>query len=236
MINKDTIKRLGVDFQVKLLTQPETGMGYQIVDNNISDIKKIKIILNAEFTIDYNDTLDPVNFIWYDQGVLGQFSPRPFHQPIIVDFERLESEELGSDTLRLEPTVATNSLFTLNISPTTYPPFTYLTRRGDEFYRLSAHRNDKRIRKDGSVAPGTYGTTTNDLIVVPSGAAAVGRYALPSRIPATYLFKIIPDPGTPVYFGTVVPNFGLAGGGVEVFFPNGTATGTATLIGVIPEF
>ena len=238
MITKDTLKRLGTDFQTRLLSQPETGMGYQIIDNETNDKKKIKLVLNAEFTLDFENIFDPIDFIGqYQWDKLRQlFFQFPTYQPIIIDFEKFATEELRSDTLQTEARVETNFLYITNITPTTYPPFTYLSRRGDEFYRLSAHRNDKRVNKDGSLARGTFGTTSNDLKVVPSGAAAVGRYALPSRVPSTYLFKIIPDPGTPIYFGTVLPNFGLAGGGVEVFFPNGTSSGTVTLIGVIPEF
>jgi len=117
-----------------------------------------------------------------------------------------------------------------------YPPFMHYTRSGEEFYRLSADHGDWRIRPDGSVEPRTYATTPNDLTVTPSGLAAVGRFALPVRLAACYVFQIIPLPGTPIYFGTVVPNYGFCGGGVEVFFPYGCPPGCARLWKTIPLY
>ncbi len=88
------------------------------------------------------------------------------------------------------------------------------------FYRFSSSPVDPRVLPDGSWAPGTYGTTYNDLKMVPSGFAAVGRYALPNPHSARYVFPIL-TASSPIYVGTVTPNFGQAGGGVEVMFPNG---------------
>ena len=111
-------------------------------------------------------------------------------------------------------------------SATAASPFQTKTVAGDIFYRLSPYRDDRRISKMDGLVPGTYSTTNSDIAVVPSGLAAVGRYALPSRLPAVYVFRITPTPGTPVSYGTVVPNFGLCGGGVEALFPEGTNPGS----------
>lgn len=233
MINQENLKKLEVSSQNNFLSLPETGMGYQIIESDK------RLVLNAEFILDLKDISNPAEVTWPYAGdnFRQVFFQSPTSQLIVTGFEKIDTEALLSDdSIDKNISVVTNSLYVTNVKPANYPPFTYLTRLGDEFYRLSAYRNDKRVNPDGSLVAGTYGTTTNDLKVVPSGAAAVGRYALPSRIPSTYLFKIIPDPGTPVYFGTVLPNFGLAGGGVEVFFPKGTNSGTVTLIGVLPEF
>ena len=112
-------------------------------------------------------------------------------------------------------------------SPLDTPPFVTTATREDLFYRLSAFRHDHRIGADGAVAPQTYTTTDSDMGEVPSGLAAVGRYALPSRLPAVFVFAIAPPPGTQVAYGTVTPANGLAGGGVEAFFPKGCAAGSA---------
>jgi hypothetical protein len=117
----------------------------------------------------------------------------------------------------------------------TAPPHTATTQSGDVFYRLSAYRADRRVLPNDSLAPGSYTTTDTDITVVPSGLAAVGRYALPTRISARYLFVIKPTPGTPILYGTVTPNYGLAGGGVEVLFPSGTKPGTVAFSRVIAE-
>lgn len=109
---------------------------------------------------------------------------------------------------------------------TSTPPFQTKTAVGDIFYRLSPYRDDRRISKANGLVPGTYSTTNSDIEIVPSGLAAVGRYALPSRLPAIHVFRITPTPGTPVSYGTVVPNYGLCGGGVEAYFPQGTDPGS----------
>jgi hypothetical protein len=73
--------------------------------------------------------------------------------------------------------------------------------------------------KEGSFTNGTYATTFNDLRMVPSGLAAVGRYALPLPDAARYTYSIVTN--GPHRMGTALPNYGQAGGGVEVCFPNG---------------
>ena len=67
---------------------------------------------------------------------------------------------------------------------------------------------------------GTYATTYNDIRMVPSGFAAVGRYALPNPLSSKYAYVILTDT-VPQIVGTTVPNFGQAGGGVDVLFKNG---------------
>jgi hypothetical protein len=88
------------------------------------------------------------------------------------------------------------------------------------YFRFSANPNDPRVLRSGDFVKGTYATTYNDLQMVPSGFAAVGRYALPSSLSAKFMYIIITD-SVPQLIGTAVPNFGQAGGGVEVQFVNG---------------
>ena len=119
------------------------------------------------------------------------------------------------------------------VTATNLPPHTATTSATDVFYRFSAYRNDRRVLA-GRLAPRSYSTSDTDISVVPNGLAAVGRYAIPCRISAQYLFEIRPGAGVPILFGTVTPNYGLAGGGVEVFFPAGTGPGTVTFLRTIP--
>jgi hypothetical protein len=72
--------------------------------------------------------------------------------------------------------------------------------------------------------------------MVPSGFSAVGRFALPSLLPAIWRREIVPPLGTTYLCGAVVPMYGQAGGGVEVKFDNGAAAGSAHLRAAsIPE-
>ena len=52
--------------------------------------------------------------------------------------------------------------------------------------------------------------------MVPSGLAAVARYALPNKDPAKYKYYIEAPAGTSIQCGTTAPKFGESGGGVEV--------------------
>lgn len=73
--------------------------------------------------------------------------------------------------------------------------------------------------------------------MVPSGLAAVGRYALPNPAAAVYEYLIRALPGAPVLCGTCAPSFGQAGGGVKVRFQNSLGSGSATPVPItIPEW
>ena len=65
----------------------------------------------------------------------------------------------------------------------------------------------------------------NDASHVPSGLAAVGRYALPNPTPATYRFVLLPPEGTRIRCGAVTPKFNQAGGGVEVLIKDSLPEG-----------
>jgi hypothetical protein len=86
------------------------------------------------------------------------------------------------------------------------------------FFRFHAKEQDPRV-KDGKFARGTYATTFNDLRMVPSGLAAVGRYALPIPESGRYVRSIVTN--VEHKMGTSLPRFSQSGGGVEVMFVNG---------------
>ena len=98
---------------------------------------------------------------------------------------------------------------------------------GESFLRFSAYANDCRILTDGSVTPGTYVTTREDgMTYVKSGMDAVRRYALPSPEPAVHRYQLEPPRLILVRRGTVRPAFGQPGGGVEAIFERGAPAGT----------
>lgn len=132
--------------------------------------------------------------------------------------------------------------------PSPEPPYTgeprYLAprlphRRGtgpeEGFVRYVAYPQDRRVTPDRGLLPGTYVTTVNDAKLIPSGLAAVGRYALPNPRPARYASTIVPGSNAVIDYGTVVPMFGQAGGGVEAHFASGTGPGTVSRPYEIPE-
>jgi hypothetical protein len=97
-------------------------------------------------------------------------------------------------------------------------------KRPYSYYRFSTAPRDKRIMPNGDFMPGTYATTYSDFHFVPSGFAAVGRYAIPNPASARFVFQIVTY-DRPTKMGTATPNFGQAGGGVEVIFGSGAKNG-----------
>ena len=94
---------------------------------------------------------------------------------------------------------------------------------GEEgFLRFTHQVPDKRVDSTtGTVVAGTYCSPFRDGQKITSGFEAVGRFALPVPLPYKHMVLLVPPAGTQVQIGTVVPNFGQAGGGVEALFPTG---------------
>jgi hypothetical protein len=99
-------------------------------------------------------------------------------------------------------------------------PFTGVTQAGDLYYRCEHWATSQRVRHaTNDVTSGTYGFPASELPFVPTGFAAVGRYALPDLPPACRRYEITPPAGYRLHCGAAVPLYGQAGGGVEVMFP-----------------
>lgn len=220
VISPMDLYKLPDDLISQLLSQPETGMGYQL----------IQIRSNAGLTFE-----GAANSV-------GIFSPTV--NPLIQGVHRSAPDFSKGLALNpplpkaLPPHLVFNPRLMFQTQPkqaAAEPPHEGVTDANDVFFRFSAYLVDWRITKEKALLPGSYSTTDTDVKVVPNGLAAVGRYAMPSRISARYVFKITPGAGVKIRYGTVTPNFGLAGGGVEVFFPDGTPPNTAEFSHSIPE-
>ena len=109
------------------------------------------------------------------------------------------------------------------------------TKADEVFKRFSAYANDRRVRPDGRLLPGTYATTEEDARNVKTGKQAVARCALPNPKPASNVFTIRPREDTVVQVGIAQPAYGQPGGGVEVLFTEGTQPRTVTGPEKIPD-
>jgi hypothetical protein len=99
-------------------------------------------------------------------------------------------------------------------------PFDGTTQTRDVFYRCEHWLTSRRVlRATGDILAGTYGFPESELRFVPTGFAAVGRYALPDLPPACRQYEIRPPSGYKLRCGAAIPLYGQAGGGVEVMFP-----------------
>jgi hypothetical protein len=84
-------------------------------------------------------------------------------------------------------------------------PFTGTTQTGDVFYRCEHWLTSRRLLASGDVLADTYAFPASELNFVPTGFAAVGRYALPDLPPACRRYQITPPAGYVMECGACVP-------------------------------
>ncbi|MBI2841109.1 MAG: hypothetical protein HYX75_22545 [Acidobacteria bacterium] len=186
-----------------LSSVPEAGMGFYIVRARLR----------------HNKAIDQVCVIGGDFLVVPQDHP---------DFVSISDLTPGTG-FPTEPGVRVSAAITAPASlaaPASLPPgyipspgaiplFVRVTLTARTlFYRFSGMAIDPCF--DGrTLRRGTYLTTESDHGYANTGFAAVGRYALPLPVPASILFVYQLPAGTDLFVGTVMPNYGQAGGGVE---------------------
>lgn len=220
---------LNEDRQRELVTQPESGMGYQNVAIELRNGEtRYGTAFNAEFLL-YSG----------ESPHLLQKISEPGQRSLM-----LERNELGFGegirslkVLQSEADVSTrireSSSSTHRSSGASDAPEEELQEE-ERFKRFSAYANDRRVTASGALLPGTYATTEDDAKHVKTGRDAVKRYALPNPAPAVYVFTIDPPLRTKLKRGVAQPAYGQAGGGVEVIFVNGSPNNTVTGPAQIP--
>jgi hypothetical protein len=206
-----------------LLSQPESGMGYQIVEaafrNSFSSTHGF--VLNAEVFIP-DDRMEKIlgpRHLSYAK--ILQEAERP--QNLFKSFTVIRRTSLQEKAFSMN----TKGSSALQAAPT-------LVLKGEIYRRFSAYQNDRRITRMKGLLPETYATTDDDAKQVRTGTEAILRYALPNDEPAIHIFKIEPPERTLLRIGIVQPNYGKPGGGVEVFFEKGSPDGTVTGVDKIP--
>lgn len=200
-----------------LVGQPESGMGYQVVDAVTSDSwTKRGVVFNAELlALDEDRETDRL-------FLLGKSAD-----------EALRAADSSAGKFLSLSVVKDHRTTVLSMRAAkaggASEAITEKTKEDEKFYRFSAFENDRRVRDDKSLSPGTYATTEEDGSKVKTGKEAVERYALPNDDPASYRFTIEPEEDTTIQKGIVQPANGHKGGGVEVIFTDGTQKDTVTL-------
>jgi hypothetical protein len=204
----------------ELSALPETGMGFQLVTALVWGTPKPFLVFNGERALDLSilgltSTADP--------SVLAQNEQR-----IVAALRETTT------TLVMSPAPTISELLSIRVAPPTLAPVapalaarpsslvkTTVLASPRLFHRFSSFNPDRRVDPiTGDFAPGTYASPDSELPFLPTGFAAVGRLALPNNIPASHHYTLHAPIGTIVFFGTVTPAFGQAGGGVEALFPN----------------
>ena len=205
------IFRLDQPAIARLLEQPESGLGYQVVLLRDSPL----VVFNATTAIPLEElrsrrfTAEDYFLLSGNPEILSTQESLRYDGSLDVVFSQFDPELRSSE-------------FGLSFSETAIEPSETAIpiRLPQSYYRYSAYYKDKRVDSHGNFLPGTYATTYPDMHFVPSGFAAVGRYALPNPASARFVFGIVTF-DRPTLMGTATPNFGQAGGGVEVLFGKG---------------
>src|SRR5579871_409484 len=208
-----------------LLKLPETGIGFQFVEATVDWVRKAFLVFNAEIAYDVSDLQlsdsdDPATILFNGTRIVYAIAAAQMNtgtlalSPTALAAPRIIASGGGAAPPALPPTAAT-------VAPPSSLVKSYPLPANRVFHRFSPYKPDKRVDPvTGNFLAGTYATTDSDFPLVPSGFAAVGRYALPSMQPASHHYQIEAPAKTPVTFGTVAPAFGQAGGGVEALFVN----------------
>jgi hypothetical protein len=204
----------------KLVSQPESGMGYQLVDVELSSGVIRGVAYNAELVLREEEPRTLLNVRVFEtllkaaeiREIIDVNVRGSMKKTVSAVFERAVARAGEAKDAPVEATAAE-----------------------DEFRRFSAYATDRRRLADGSLSPGTYATTAADALNVKTGTEAVRRYALPDPAPASYVLTSRPAAKTAIQRGIVAPAYGQPGGGVEVIFPNGTAPSTTTGPDQIPD-
>lgn len=209
-----TIYRISPDTAKLLIDKPESGLGYQVIRYR----GDVLIIFNATIAIPLKE-LRARKFSAEEYAFLsGDPDIEVPHR-----FEALSLENRFEIEFSLFEQVDRSDTFGLSLPETVVePPEAAIPiNTPQSYYRYSAYSLDRRVNPfTGNFEKGTYATTYADMHFVPSGFAAVGRYALPNPASARYVFQIVTN-DRPSLMGTATPNFGQAGGGVEVLFSQG---------------
>ena len=202
----------------QLLHQPETGMGYQVIEaiKQGSYSRERFLVLNSEIVIEVNG---------YESG----------HVRKIID-EGIYNVKAGADLIVLNSiSVLSENQFRGVLNETKSENERAAIENhvenanGQEiFVRLSAFENDRRIDKiEKCLLPGSFTTTMEDYLTCKStNADPVDRYALPNNDEIKFAFHIQPKQSDTLQRGIVQPANEKRGGGKEAYFKNGTSSGT----------
>lgn len=213
--------KVNAEIQKKLLSLPESGMGYQIVEATYSDYsKKECIILNATIAEAVNNR--------NAHDVLKSISLEEANK--VYTFASASSEIIDV-ALKADKGIFKASTVKLNEAKGANSAPKEFTETGELFVRFSPFEDDIRIDKVNKKAkPGTYVTTKADAeYCVSAGINPIARYALPSIFPVKYAFDIKPCEKTIIQRGIVEPANDQTGGGKEALFPLGTDNNTVSL-------
>ena len=201
-----------------LQSQPETGMGYQIVEASRqgSYITEKFIVLNSEIVIEMNKfESDNIRQIINE----GTFAVKSRASLITLNSLSVLNEKQIRSIVRESKNQNEKGAIENPVERTD----------GEEmFARLSAFENDRRVDKiKKCLTPGSFATTLDVYLSCKhTKDNRVERYALPNNDEIMFVFYIQPVKTDTLQRGIVQPANEKRGGGKEAYFDQGTAVDT----------
>ncbi len=219
-----------------LLSKPETGMGYQIIEATRAgrNTKERFCVYNGQLIIDldasfkrnkelafsknFSTILNESNLLNINTGSIQVLSKKTF---ISLSENLISRIKLMSETDKKNKKRNSGGKGAIDNSKE-------YANGVEVFARVSAYEDDKRIDfinkrlKDGS-----FTTTEQDYKdCCSTNDDPVDRYALPNDEKIKWVFYIKPKIINVLQRGIVQPDFGHDGGGIESYFEIGTSDGT----------
>jgi hypothetical protein len=225
------IWRAAPEQQVYLLSQPESGMGYQLVEILIRGeaSRRSVVVYQAIVIVELDEAFDmELEFLAQRQD-WDAWALEPDAFPVLqnaVEFNVQIPPKGHTLDLVAEPTLGRCGR-RYGCGGAVIAPVFKADGEG-VFVRVSAFVNDNRVdRNKGCLIPGTFTTTLQDYQrCVKCPDDPVDRYALPNPLEITTAFFVRPSDQDYLQKGIVQPNFGKSGGGEEAFFAQGTSQDT----------
>jgi hypothetical protein len=213
-------------FTERLLNQPETGMGYQLIEAKRPDrhYSQKFIVYNAELIVDLNDSFQENKRKILNEGYVRMFSKSDYVTLSLTKV--LSRQELRSVRMFSESKMDNKGRHKGRSGAVDNDPV--YANGEDIFVRLSAYENDRRIDfVNKRLLDGTYTTTLEDYLSCKGhNDDPVDRYALPNDEEIKWAFHVQPKSYDKYRPGIVQPANGHNGGGIEALFDNGTSRNT----------
>ena len=206
-------------YQVQeLLKLHETGMGYQFIEAEIGYSQKNKyLVLNSELLID-----DTPNILHEVQNVL-----RNGYRAMLFS-----SSEVELKNIRLVEILSNYNIRSFSVSAHAKTGAIHqkkeVTTGSEIFTRVSAYPNDFRVDTvNNKLIPGSFSTTLIDYNNCKRNQLnPIDRYALPNDELIAWAYHIIPLKVDLLQRGIVEPANNHNGGGIEIYFEQGTSNKT----------
>lgn len=210
--------KLSTSQENNLLNQPETGMGYQIVEASKAGhyTREKFLVLNSEIVIEMNGYQDANVRKVINEGISSIKAGANYItlNSVAVLNETQIRNAVNESKSEKESGAIDNAVENAN---------------GEEiFVRLSAFDNVRRVDKiNKCLRTGSFTTTKDDYDKCKTtNDDPVERYALPNNDEIKFAFHIQPEKADSLQRGIVQPANGKRGDGKEAYFANGTAAGT----------